>query len=126
MLAQAIDMLPPSFWKYFCMALIALVLIACAVVGAWSQLRQPEPQRINDEPAVKVEKISKRYNHDAIDQRFGRIETRIDGHDSELDAAWKEMQRINEENNRTNLAVAVSLARLETHFGLNRNPEKKP
>ena len=124
-LAQAIDSLPASFWKYFCMALAAVIVLGCGVVVAYASVRKPDSTRINDEPAVKVEKISKRYNHDAIDQRFGRIETRIDGHDSELDAAWKEMQRMNAENNKTNLEVAVSLARLETHFGLNRSEKKQ-
>jgi predicted negative regulator of RcsB-dependent stress response len=125
MFAQAIDSLPASFWKNFCMALAAIIVIGCGVVVAWATARKPEPTRLNDEPAIKVEKVSKRYNHDAVEQRFGRIETRIDGHDSELNAAWEEMQRMNAENNKTNLEVAVSLARLETHFGLNRSAEKK-
>lgn len=125
MLAQAIDNLPASFWKYFCMALIALVLVACAVIGAWSQLRKPDPpQRSNDDPPLKREIVSKRFNHDATEQRFGRIETRLDGHDSEIDAAWEEMQRMREENNKTNTSIAVSLARLETHFGLKVNNDK--
>ena len=125
MLAQSIDAVPAPFLKWFLYILIALIVVAATVVIAWASVRKPEPTRINDEPALKVEKISKRYNHDASEQRFVRIETRIDGHDSELDAAWKEMQRMNTENNKTNLAVAVSLARLETHFGLNRHNDPK-
>ena len=121
---QSLENVPAGFWKNFCIGLLVLLGAAATLVAIWSSMRRPEPARLNDDPPIKVEKISKRYNHDAIDQRFGRIETRIDGHDSELDAAWKEMQRMNEQNNKTNLEVAVSLARLETHFGLDRHAEK--
>ena len=124
MLAQAIDNIPAPFWKYFGMAMLVLLGIVGSLVAIYAGLRKAEPARINDEPAIKVEKVSKRFNHDATEQRFGRIETRLDGHDSEIDAAWSEMQRMREEASKTNTAIAVSLARLETHFGLKGNSDK--
>ena len=118
MLAQAIDNIPAPFWKYFGMAMLVLLGIAVGLVTIYVGLRKPESTRINDEPAIKVEKVSKRFNHEATEQRFGRIETRLDGHDAEIDAAWNEMRELREANGRRYLNIAVSLTEIKTKLGI--------
>lgn len=118
MFAQSIEAIPSDFWKNFSIALIALFVIAGIAFGIWASVRKPEPTRLNDEPAIKVEKQSKRYNHEAIEQRFGRIETRIDGHDSELNAAWEEMKLLRESNGKRYTNIAIALTEIKAHMGI--------
>lgn len=78
MLAQeSLTGLPDSFWKNFCIALIVLLGIAGVVVGIWAATRKSEPTRLNDEPPIAVQKASKRYNHDAAENRFTNLERRV-------------------------------------------------
>jgi hypothetical protein len=114
MLAQAIDNVSAAWWKEFSIALIALIVLA----GIYAVFRKPAKMEINDKPAIQVEKVSKRYNHDLLDQRFGRIEVRLDGHDAEIDQAWAEMKVMREDANKIHLGIAVSLAKIETKLGI--------
>ena len=122
--AQTLDSIPAGFWKFFCIGILVLLGVAGSIIFIIISFRKPAPTKIDDEPAVKVRKVSPRYNHEAIDQRFGRIESRLDGHDSEIDAAWLEMKRMSEEGNKTNLGIQVSLARIEVHLGIISTKEK--
>jgi hypothetical protein len=99
--------------------------IVCGIVFGASTIilgimvyAKPAPTKIADDPAVRVEKVSKRYNHEAIDQRFGRLEVRLDSHDSEINAAWEEMKQMREANTRRYLNIAISLTEIKTHLGI--------
>jgi hypothetical protein len=115
---ESISSLPDSFWKNFCIALLVLLGAAGIAFGIWANVRKPEPVKLNDNPAIEVRKAPKRYNHDAIDQRFGQIETRLDGHDSELDTIWQEMQDKREKDFERHTEIAVSLAEIKGHLGI--------
>ena len=119
MFAQAIDNIPAGFWKYFCMALLVLLGVAAAAVGIYSSLRKPEAARLNDEPAIKVEKVSKRYNHDANELRLVKIEGQIASNEAEINALWTEMRDTAKEAARVNQEIAVSLAEIKTSMGIN-------
>lgn len=97
-----------------------LVLLGAAVliVTIWSLTREKKAVKIQDDPAIEVRKAPKRYNHDLIETRFGRIETRLDGHDTELDSAWEEMKAIREVNAQRYAEIAKSLGRIEGRLNI--------
>lgn len=110
--------LPDTFWKNFCIGLLVLLGAAATIVLIYTSTRKPGAQRLNDDPPIEVRKAAKRYNHDLVEMRFGRIETRLDGHDSEIDTAWNEMKQLREQNAERYTDIAVSLAEIKVHLGV--------
>jgi hypothetical protein len=58
-----------------------------------------------------VRKAPKRYNHDATEQRFVRVEARLDAHDAELD-------ELRTENTQEQGKIQRSLGRIEGRLGI--------
>lgn len=78
MLAQTgIETLPASFWKNFCIALMALLGVAGALIGILAFFRKPEPTRLNDDPPIEVRKSPKRFNFELAEQRHHDHERRL-------------------------------------------------
>ena len=124
MFAQQLDTLPAGYWKNYCIAgLVGFGVVATLLFLYFAGRKPGPPARSVDDPPLKREVVSKRYNHDAIEQRFGTIETTLQGHEAELDFNAKEIQRMRDESAKMNLTISVSLARLETHFGLKEKRE---
>lgn len=88
MLAQSIEAVPESFWKNFCLSLIAVIVLAGILIGIYVALRKPEPVKLNDDPAIEVRKSAKRFNHDLAEQRHGEVHRRISEHDQEIAQLW--------------------------------------
>lgn len=117
-LAQAqLDAVPASFVKWFFVSLFALLVIVGILVGIRQALREPPPQRINDDPPVEVRKAAKRYNHDATENRFVQVERRLDGHDGEISNLWNTMRSEDKELRRDMMqqfeTISRALGRIE-------------
>jgi len=117
MFAEAIDNIPSDFWKNFCLGLIALLSVAGIIVGIWATLRKSEPQRLNDDPPIEIRKSPKRYNHDAVEQRFVRVEGQLTGHGLQLTELWEEMRsedaKLQDDVNEKFQAIQRALGRIE-------------
>lgn len=93
MLAQAqLDAVPDHFVKWFFVILFALILIVAAIVGIIAAFRTPMPQRLNDDPPIEVRKSPKRYNHDAHEIRFNKIEKDVAANTDEIEKLWDTMR----------------------------------
>jgi hypothetical protein len=93
MLAQAqLDAVPSGYVKWFFVCLAAVFIVAAAIVGIVVAFRKPEPQKLNDDPPIQVQKAAKRYNHDLAEARYGELTRRADGHDAEIEQLWTTMR----------------------------------
>ena len=90
--AQAIDNIPAPFWKYFGMAMLVFLGALGTAVSIYAALRKPDATRINDEPPVKFEKMSRRFNHDLSESRYLDHQHRLDAHDEEIEKIWLTMR----------------------------------
>jgi hypothetical protein len=72
--------------------LVVGVCIVLGVVISYFAMSRKTMVKLDDKPAVEFRKAPKRYNHDATEQRFGRAENRLDGHDTELDRLWQTLR----------------------------------
>lgn len=92
-LAQAqIDSVPATYVKWFFVCVFAVIVVLAAVAAIAAYFRKPEPQRLNDEPPIKVEKAPRRFNHDLAESRHGEVTRRLDGHDAEIEQIWFTMR----------------------------------
>ena len=119
---QTLDAVPDSFWKSFCIALLVLLGAVGTLIGIAAYFRKPEATALKDDPAIKVEKTSKRYNHDMINLRFQTLETKVQSHDAQIDTVLSELKDMREKNSERYTDIAVSLAEIKVHLGIKRNP----
>ena len=91
-LAQTIETIPAAYWKYFCLALFALIVVAGVLVSIYSTIRKPAPVQLRDEPPITVAKASKRFTHDLAESRHVEISRRVDGHYAEIEQLWNTMR----------------------------------
>lgn len=88
---------------------VGIALVAGAVIALVAMNRKTVV-KIDDNPAPEYRKAPKRYNHDATQERFVRIEDRLDGHDAEMDELRKE-------HNNAMGRIERSLGRIEGQLG---------
>lgn len=78
LLAQSnLDQVPATFFKWFFVMVIALIVVAGIIVGIYAALRKPEPTRIDDNPEPTIRKAAPRYNHALTEGRFLDHERRL-------------------------------------------------
>ncbi|MGO8766885.1 MAG: hypothetical protein ACLQSR_17340 [Limisphaerales bacterium] len=98
-LAQAdVNSLPAGWLKNMLIFIIAVIAVASFASSAFVTFLQyhlekrrdahaatePRPREILPQP-LGIEKISKRYNHDAAEQRFKSLEVATDRHGAEIE-----------------------------------------
>lgn len=115
--AQTLDVLPASFWKSFCIALLVLIGAVGGVLWLISLVRRPEPTRLQDSPPIEVHKAPKRYNHDATQARFAEIERRLETHDAELRNIQEDRVRTLRHLNARFERVLIGLASIAGQVG---------
>ena len=118
MLAQATDLpsVPAELLKW---VLTILAFIAVLGLAFYAALKKPEKMkvRVDDEPAIKVEKTARRYNHDASELRFTNIEETVSEHGHEI-AKIKELLRVDlpSMERRLESSNEVRAARIHEHI----------
>lgn len=73
----SMDAVPPTFFKWFFVMVIGLVVVAGIIVGIYATFRKQQPVKIDDQPAPEVRKAAKRYNHDLGESRYSDHERRL-------------------------------------------------
>lgn len=114
-LAQAnMDQVPATFFKWFFIMTIGLIVVIGIIVGIYIALRKPEPVKIDDQPAVEVRKAAKRYNHDCAEQRHFDHERRL----QELEA-WRNglIEKLDADKEEILLAGSDRELRLQKQIG---------
>ncbi len=129
MLAQSIDSLPSDFWKNFCIALIAIIVVVGIIVGIIATTRQPAPVKLNDDPAIEVRKTPKRFNyelckekHGSIENKFSIIDTRLDDHDSEFVRLQTERGTQLETDRKRNQRLMFALGKIAQKLNVDIEP----
>ena len=118
LLAQAqLDSVPATYLKWFMVVLCVLIVMVGVVVGIIKALQKPEPNRIVDEPPIKVEKSPKRFNHDLFVSQHQDVTRRLDGHDKEFEELWRTLRAEDAETRRqmaeSFLSIQRALGRIE-------------
>jgi len=81
---QTLDSVSATYWKNFSISMLVLLGIVLTVATLIWMFRKSDPVKLKDDPAIEVRKSPKRYNHDAIENRFVNVETRLDDHDADI------------------------------------------
>ena len=114
-LAQAdLGGVPAEIFKWVMIIIVALIVVAGVIVGIYMALRKPGPQKLDDEPPIKVQKSPKRYNHDATVLRFEAVEKRVE----DLEG-WKEGVAEKMESNKEAIMTSAAEGREKIHARLN-------
>lgn len=115
-LAQSTDLssVPAEVLKYVLIVIVSIILITAAVYMAFFSGRRLVQARLDDDPPITVRKAPKRYNHDAIEQRFTNVEKRVDASEAEIDSLWNTMRA---EDKQTRDEHAKSLGRIQRSLG---------
>ena len=100
---------------------------AVAIVGGFIvtliMIGKKTPIKVDQDPVPEFRKAAKRYNHDAIENRFGGIERQLAENTSEIETIWTTMRRedqdIREKNGERFEEIARALGRIEGRLGSN-------
>jgi len=123
MLAQSTDLpaVPAETLKWVLVILGALLFIGLAIWGAFSVSRERR-LTINDDPAPQFDRAPKRYNHEATDQRFGRVESRLREHDVKFETLQKERHEDDKVAQARNSRVMFALGRIAEKLKVDIEP----
>ena len=111
---QTLDTLPAGFWKDFSGGIFVLLGAVGILIGIAAYFRKPEPTKLTDDPAIKVEKTSKRFNHDLFESRHGEVTRRLDVHDIQIKDLWDTMRH---EDQATRVDVASKFEAISRALG---------
>ena len=78
----SLNSVPADFLKYYIVTTLALIIAACIITNTFNKRRTVRGNvRIEPQP-VEVRKAPQRYNHALTEQKFSRIDERLDDHDA--------------------------------------------
>lgn len=120
MLAQSTDLpsVPESTFKWVIIILIAIALVSAALYTAFWR----NGVRIEDDPPLAFRKADKLYNHEAVSERFGRVESRLRDHDSEFARLRAERKEDEESANKRNMRVMFALGKIAEKLKVDIEP----
>lgn len=122
MLAQTdLPSVPDSTLKWVLIIIVAIVLIACVIYVAINSRRENK-LTINDDPAPQFERAPKRYNHEAVSERFGRVESRLRDHDAKFETMQKERHEDDKVAQMRNARVMFALGRIAEKLKVDIEP----
>ena len=122
MLAQTdLPSVPDSTLKWVLIIIVAIVLIACVIYVAINSRRENK-LTINDDPAPQFERAPKRYNHEAVSERFGRVESRLRAHDAKFETMQKERHEDDKVAQMRNARVMFALGRIAEKLKVDIEP----
>ena len=119
--AQSTDLasVPESTLKWVLIILVAVALITAALYAAF---RRDNTVRIEDNPAPQFEKAQKRYNHDATEGRFIRVESRLRDHDHKFSEIERARQAADEKAMNRNNRVMFALGKIAQKLDVDIEP----
>ncbi len=123
MLAQSTDLpaVPSETLKWVLVILASLLFIGLAIYAALNTARERR-LTINDDPAPQFDRAPKRYNHEATDQRFGRVESRLRDHDNEFIRLRNERHEDEAISLRRNNRVMFALGKIAQKLNVEIEP----
>ena len=122
MLAQTdLPSVPDSTLKWVLIIIVAIVLIACVIYVAINSRRENK-LTINDDPAPQFERAPKRYNHEAVAERFGRVESRLRDHDAKFETLQKERHEDDKLAQTRNARLLFALGRIAEKLKVDIEP----
>ena len=109
---QTLDSVSATYWKNFSISMLVLLGIVLTVATLYWMFRKSDPVKLKDDPAIEVRKSPKRYNHDAIENRFVNVENRLDEHDVDI-------EKMKEQNDTQRNRLMFALGRIAEKLGVN-------
>lgn len=121
MLAQSTDLtaVPDATLKY---VLIVIVAIALVTAFLYSAFRRGNSVRIEDNPPPEFRKSDKRYNHDAVTERFQRAESRLRDHDLKFESLEISRRQADENASRRNNRLMYALGKIAQKLDVDIEP----
>lgn len=121
MLAQSTDLtaVPETTLKWVLVILISVALIAAYL---WSAFRRDNTVRIDDAPPPQFQKADKRYNHEATEGRFVRVESRLRDHDRKFESIEQERRLDEEKASKRNNRVMFALGKIAQKLDVDIEP----
>jgi flagellar basal body-associated protein FliL len=123
MLAQSTDLpaVPSETLKWVLIILVVILFVGLAVYAAINTAREKR-LTINDDPAPQFERAPKRYNHEAVDQRFGRVESRLRDHDLKFEKLAEERHEDEKAQQKQNVRVMFALGKIAERLNVDIEP----
>ena len=123
MFAQATDLpaVPAETLKWVLVILGALLFIGLAIYAAIQTAREKR-LTINDDPAPRFEHAPKRYNHEAVTERFGRVESRLRDHDNKFEKLASERHTDDLARQKQNAKVMFALGKIAEKLKVDIEP----
>lgn len=123
MFAQSTDLpaVPSETLKWVVIILVAILFIGLAIYAALNTAREKR-LTINDDPAPQFERAPKRYNHEAVEGRFVRVESRLRDHDVKFEHIQKDRHDDDKVNQARNARVMFALGRIAEKLKVDIEP----
>ncbi len=112
---------PDTTFKWVIVILVGIVLVGCVVYLA-ANSRRENKLTINDDPAPQFERAPRRYNHEATEGRFIRVESRLRDHDAEFVRLRDAHTEDSEASQKRNMRVMFALGKIAEKLKVDIEP----
>ena len=123
MFAQSTDLpaVPSETLKWVLIILVSIVLVG-AIVYAAIKSGSDKKTIISDDPPPQFDRVPKRYNHEATQERFGRVESRLRDHDQKFERLQLEKHEDDKVALLRNSRVMFALGRIAEKLKVDIEP----
>ena len=123
MLAQSTDLpaVPAETLKWVLIILASLLFIGLAIWGA-VRVSRDRKTVIDDSPPPQFDRAPKRYNHEAVTERFGRVESRLRDHDQKFDKLQAERHEDDKARQKQSARVMFALGKIAEKLKVDIEP----